>query len=93
MTTQDQNPMFAAFNNLQDGARFVSRMMTTAMQESDKQVAEGMKWMNTLNEHAAASRNNAMNLWLEGMERGAAMTQSIMDQAMKQAQQAFRVQK
>jgi len=93
MTTQDQNPMFAAFSNLQDGAKFVSKMMTTMMEESDKQVAEGVKWMNTLNEHAAASRNNAMKLWLEGMERGTAMTQAMMDQAAKQAQQAFRVQK
>jgi hypothetical protein len=87
--TTETNPLFSAFSNLQDGSKFLAKMMNTVMEESDKQVQEGVKWMNTLNEHALNNRNTAMKLWLEGVERSAAMTQSVMGQVT----QAFKVQK
>jgi len=92
MTTQNQDPtnLFQnLFSNLQGSTQFFTKVVNTMVEESDKQVAEGVKWMNTLNEHAVANRNTAMKMWMEGVERSAAMTQAVMNQATA----AFRVQK
>ena len=59
------------------------------VEESDKQVAEGVKWMTTLNEHATHNRNAALKLWTESVMRGAAMGQTVVDQVTA----AWRVQK
>ena len=81
--TQVENntaPIHAYFANLQDGARFMTKMVTVMMEEGDKQVAEGVKLFNTLQEHAASNRAQSLKLWTEMVERGATMGQNLADQ-------------
>jgi hypothetical protein len=81
-TAQDTNtaPIHAWFSNVQDGARFMTKMVNVMMEEGDKQVAEGVKMFNTMQEHAAANRAQSVKLWSEMVERGATMGQNVADQ-------------